>query len=91
MDLEQRCQSCASNFEDSRDGGEIQRICSKMATGSGKTIVMAMLIAWHVLNNVAYKDSRFSKNILVVAPGLRVKSRRNYAAYTCLDTITCKL
>ena len=48
----------------------------KMATGSGKTIVMAMLIAWQVLNKVTYpQDSRFSKNIFVVAPGLTVKNR----------------
>ena len=47
-----------------------------MATGSGKTIVMSMLIAWQVLNKVTYpKDTRFSKNILVIAPGLTVKSR----------------
>jgi type III restriction enzyme len=47
-----------------------------MATGSGKTIVMAMLIAWQVLNKVTYpKDTRFSKNIFIVAPGLTVKSR----------------
>ena len=47
-----------------------------MATGSGKTIVMAMLIAWQMLNKVTYpQDTRFSKNFLVVAPGLTVKSR----------------
>src|SRR3989338_8792319 len=58
------------------DGGEFRRICSKMATGSGKTVVMAMLIAWQILNKVTYpKDTRFSKNILVIAPGLTVKSR----------------
>jgi len=58
------------------DGSPFQRLCSKMATGSGKTIVMAMLIAWQVINKVTYpKDARFSKNILVVAPGLTVKSR----------------
>jgi type III restriction enzyme len=58
------------------DGGLFQRLCSKMATGSGKTIVMAMLIAWQVLNKVTYpQDTRFSKHILVVAPGLTVKSR----------------
>ena len=58
------------------DGGSFQRLCSKMATGSGKTIVMAMLIAWQVLNKVTYpQDTRFSKNIFVVAPGLTVKSR----------------
>ncbi len=58
------------------DGGAFSRWCSKMATGSGKTIVMAMLIAWQVLNRVANRqDTRFSKNILIVAPGLTVKSR----------------
>ncbi|NQT84335.1 DEAD/DEAH box helicase family protein [bacterium] len=58
------------------DGGAFQRICSKMATGSGKTVVMAMLIAWQVLNKVTYpQDSRFSKYVFVVAPGLTVKSR----------------
>lgn len=58
------------------DGGEFLRSCSKMATGSGKTILMSMLIAWHVLNKVTYpQDKRFSKNILVIAPGLTVRNR----------------
>ena len=58
------------------DGGAFARLCAKMATGSGKTIVMAMVIAWHILNKVTYpQDSRFSKNVLVIAPGLTVKSR----------------
>src|SRR5207237_3246085 len=58
------------------DGGEFTRLCAKMATGSGKTIVMAMLIAWQVLNKVTYpQDVRFSKNVFVVAPGLTVKRR----------------
>ncbi|MDQ3020584.1 MAG: DEAD/DEAH box helicase family protein [Bacteroidota bacterium] len=58
------------------DGGEFRRLCSKMATGSGKTIVMAMLIAWQVLNKVTYpQDPKFSKNIFIVAPGLTVKNR----------------
>lgn len=58
------------------DGGEFRRICSKKATGSGKTIVMSLLIAWQVLNKVTYpQDKRFSKNILIIAPGLTVKSR----------------
>src|SRR6266513_229727 len=35
------------------DGGAFTRLCSKMATGSGKTIVMAMLIAWQVLNKAS--------------------------------------
>ncbi len=58
------------------DGGEILRRCCKMATGAGKTIVMAMAIAWHILNKVTYpQDPRFSKNVLVVAPGLTVRNR----------------
>jgi type III restriction enzyme len=58
------------------DGGEFSRWCNKMATGTGKTIVMSMLIAWNVLNKVANgKDTRFSKNVLIVAPGLTVRNR----------------
>lgn len=58
------------------DGGVFARQCCKMATGSGKTIVMAMVIAWHILNKVAApQDARFSRNVLVIAPGLTVKKR----------------
>jgi type III restriction enzyme len=58
------------------DGGEFMRLCAKMATGTGKTVVMAMLISWHILNKVTYpQDARFSKNAFVIAPGLTVKSR----------------
>lgn len=58
------------------DGGQFPRWCSKMATGSGKTIIMAMIISWQVLNKVNNsKDTRFSKNILAIAPGLTVKNR----------------
>lgn len=58
------------------DGGPFARLCCKMATGSGKTILMAMLITWQVLNKVTYpQDKRFSKNILLIAPGLTVKNR----------------
>ncbi len=58
------------------DGGDFARQCCKMATGSGKTIVMAMLVAWQILNKVAApQDPRFSRRVLVIAPGLTVKSR----------------
>jgi type III restriction enzyme len=58
------------------DGGDFNRLCTKMATGSGKTIVMAMLIAWHILNKATYpQDRRFSKYVFVVAPGLTVRNR----------------
>lgn len=58
------------------DGGDFERWCSKMATGSGKTIIMSMIIAWNFLNKVTNPtDARFSKYALCVAPGLTVKSR----------------
>jgi type III restriction enzyme len=58
------------------DGGEFKRICSKLCTGGGKTIVMAMLIAWQVCNKVSYpQHERFSKNIFIVAPGHTVRER----------------
>ena len=58
------------------DGGGFERWCSKMATGSGKTVIMSMIIAWNFLNKVANAaDPRFSKNVLVVSPGLTVKNR----------------
>ncbi len=58
------------------DGGDFRRLCAKMATGSGKTVVMAMVLAWHILNKVARpNDRRFSKNVLIVAPGLTVRDR----------------
>lgn len=58
------------------DGGEFARWCCKMATGTGKTVIMAMLIAWHVLNKVTNRqDTRFAKDVLIVTPGLTVKNR----------------
>lgn len=58
------------------DGGLFQRVCTKLCTGGGKTIVMAMLIAWQLCNKATYPfDKRFSKNVLVVAPGLTVRDR----------------
>jgi len=58
------------------DGGDFARVCSKMATGSGKTIVMGMLVAWQVLNAVGgEKRYPYSRYVFVVAPGLTVKKR----------------
>ncbi|HOW59345.1 MAG TPA: DEAD/DEAH box helicase family protein [Candidatus Omnitrophota bacterium] len=58
------------------DGSGWERQCLKLATGTGKTVVMAMLISWQALNKIANsKDPRFSKNILVVAPGITVRDR----------------
>lgn len=54
----------------------LYRIAFKMATGSGKTVVMAMLIAWQALNKVANsQDARFSDTFLIVTPGITIKDR----------------
>ena len=54
----------------------LPRIGLKMATGTGKTVVMAMLIAWQTINKVmAPKDARFAKRFLVVTPGITIKDR----------------
>ncbi|MDQ3533102.1 MAG: DEAD/DEAH box helicase family protein, partial [Actinomycetota bacterium] len=60
--------------EDANPG--LFRMAFKMATGSGKTVVMAMLIAWHALNKLANsKDPRFSDAFLIVTPGITIKDR----------------
>jgi len=50
------------------DGGPWERLCSKMATGSGKTLVMAMIITWQVLNALSYpkRAKDFSRALLIV-------------------------
>jgi type III restriction enzyme len=54
----------------------LHRIAFKMATGSGKTVVMAMLIAWHVLNKLANsQDARYSDAFLIVTPGITIRDR----------------
>lgn len=54
----------------------LYRIALKMATGSGKTVVMAMLIAWQTLNKLADpKDKRFADAFLIVTPGITIKDR----------------
>ena len=55
---------------------EIMRLALKLATGAGKTTVMAMLIAWQTVNAVRSPNSkRFTRGFLVVAPGLTIKDR----------------
>ena len=54
----------------------LPRIAFKMATGSGKTIVMGMLIVWHTLNKIANpQDARFSDAFLIVTPGITIRDR----------------
>lgn len=55
---------------------ELLRLALKLATGAGKTTVMAMLIAWQTLNAVRQPGSkRFSRGFLIVAPGITIKDR----------------
>ena len=55
---------------------ELIRYGCKMATGSGKTVVMAMLIAWAFCNRGKVpSDDRFPKAALVVCPNLTIKER----------------
>ncbi len=56
--------------------GGLPRLAMKMATGSGKTVVMAMLIAWQALNKLEDKhDRRFSDAFLIVTPGITIRDR----------------
>jgi type III restriction enzyme len=55
---------------------DLMRLALKLATGAGKTTVMAMLIAWQVANAVRRPNSKnFSRGFLIVAPGLTIKDR----------------
>jgi len=55
---------------------ELFRLALKLATGAGKTTVMAMLIAWQTINAVRRPgSSKFTRGFLIVAPGLTIKDR----------------
>ena len=55
---------------------ELSRLALKLATGAGKTTVMAMLMAWQTINAVRRPQSRrFSRGFLVVTPGITIKDR----------------
>ena len=55
---------------------DLYRVALKMATGSGKTVVMAMLIAWQALNKIANpQDPKFSDTFLLVTPGITIRDR----------------
>ncbi len=55
---------------------ELLRIALKLATGAGKTTVMAMLIAWQTVNAVRHPNSKhFTRGFLIVTPGITIKDR----------------
>ena len=71
-ELRQRIADINAKYNDS-----IHRIAHKMATATGKTPVMAMLVLYHAANhrNAAPDDHRFTRRFLVVTPGLTVRER----------------
>ncbi len=55
---------------------ELLRLALKLATGAGKTTVMALLIAWQTVNAARHPNSKtFTRGFLVCAPGLTIKDR----------------
>ena len=54
---------------------DFARYCVKMATGSGKTKVMSLAIAWQFFNAVAEGRDDFAKTFLVIAPNVIVFER----------------
>jgi type III restriction enzyme len=64
-------------YEDGTDLATIlPRVCFKLATGAGKTTVMAMIIAWQAINAARRPTSEhFTRGFLLVAPGLTIRDR----------------
>jgi type III restriction enzyme len=55
---------------------ELTRVALKLATGAGKTTVMAMIIAWQTVNAVRRPQSpRFTRGFLIVTPGITIRDR----------------
>ncbi len=62
--------------ENRRHNDGLPRLALKMATGSGKTVVMAMVIAWQTINKAfSPQDARFAKRFLVITPGITIRDR----------------
>ncbi len=86
------------DFNEANNPG-LYRVALKMATGSGKTVVMAMLIAWQVLNKSTNpQDARFTDTFLIVTPGITIRDRlrvlypndpQNYYHTTSRETSSC--
>jgi len=67
-----------NKLREANDGSNpgLPRVALKMATGTGKTVVMAMLIAWQTLNKLAApQDNRFTDAFLLVTPGITIRDR----------------
>lgn len=70
-ELDMRRGTISDNHED-----VLPRTAFKMATGTGKTVVMAMLILYHYINKKENpQDTRFADHFLIVAPGITIRDR----------------
>jgi len=55
---------------------DLNRLALKLATGAGKTTVMAMIIAWQTINAIRRPGSKkFTRGFLIVAPGITIRDR----------------
>ena len=65
-----------------------RRFCIKMATGSGKTKVMSLALAWSYFHKLYEPDSGLSRNFLVIAPNIIVLDRlyRDFAGLRIFDS-----
>lgn len=62
---------------------ELMRLALKLATGAGKTTVMAMIIAWQTINAARREGSKnFTRGFLICAPGLTIKDRLRVLMFT---------
>lgn len=69
--LDERQQTVSESYAD-----VLPRTAFKMATGTGKTVVMAMLILYNYLNKrIHTQDTRFADHFLLVAPGITIRDR----------------
>src|SRR5437667_12455689 len=55
--------------------GDLLRYALKLATGTGKTVVMALLVTWSTLHKSKVSGSSLSANFLVLVPNLTVRDR----------------
>lgn len=55
--------------------GDLMRYALKLATGTGKTVVMALFVTWSTLHKRKVSGSSLSANFLVLVPNLTVRDR----------------
>jgi len=77
-------ESITSSNQEHNDS--LPRIASKMATGTGKTVVMAMIIVWHTCNSQT-NPQKFAKQFVVITPGIIIRDRLQELLPSSLNNI----